>query len=238
MLSVVCYLWRRAAPGGYTPAHVDRLARMVARRYRRPHRFVVVTNDPGPFADGIEVVPDACDFAALRSPEGLSMPACYRRLRLFHPDAGAIFGPRIVALDLDVVLTGDVAPLWDRPEPVVLYRDPLFSAQANGSMLLLRTGTRPHVWATFDPERSPALAYAAGYRGSDQAWISYALPDAPRWDTRDGIYSFRRHVAAGAPAPSTRAVIFHGNPKPWDAGPQRLAWVREHWGSTSTESAR
>lgn len=230
MISVVCFYWR-GSRAAYSHAHVNRLARSVARNYARPHRFLVVTNEPGPFADGVEVVPDACDFAALRSPEGLSMPSCYRRLRLFHRDAGAVFGERIVALDLDWVAVDDLAPLWDRPEDVVLYRDPLRPRQANGSMLLLTAGSRPYVWDEFDPAISPKTARGAGYRGSDQAWLSWCLPDAPRWDERDGVFSFRRHVGTDALPSGARAVVFHGRPKPWDRGPQRLGWVLEHWGS-------
>lgn len=230
MLTVVCYFWRR--PGGvYTPAHVDALARNVAKHYARPHRFLVVTNEPGPFAPGVEVVPDRAAFADLRSPEGMGMPSCFRRLELWAPDAAERFGERIVLLDLDWLAVDDVAPLWDRPEPVVLYRDPLRPRQANGSMVLLSTGAAPHVWSEFDPARSPKIARDAGFRGSDQAWLSWSLPDAPRWDTSDGVYSFRRHVPDGALPSDARAVVFHGRPKPWDRGPQQIGWVREHYGS-------
>lgn len=232
MLTVATWLWTQPGrPRQYTAENVNRLAAMVRRHYARPHRFVVVTNETGAFAAGIDIVPDACDFESLRSPEGLSMPACYRRLRIWHPLAGQVFGPRVVALDLDVVLIADVAPLWDRPEPVVLYRDPLRPRQVNGSMVLLSTGAAPHVWSEFDSARSPKIARDAGYRGSDQAWLSWALPDAPRWDTADGVYSFRRHVPDGALPSDARAVVFHGRPKPWDRGPQQIGWVREHYGS-------
>lgn len=233
MLTVATWLWAQPGrPRAYTPEHVNRLAAMVRRHYPRPHRFVVVTADRGRFAGGVEVVPDARDFDGVRSPEGGSWPSCYRRLRLFHPDAGDIFGPRVVSLDLDVVLTGDPSPLWHRPEPITLYGDPIFAAQANGSMIVLDTGSAPCVWTDFDPARSPALARARRLRGSDQAWISYCLPHAPRVGPEDGIYSFRRHVQrAGLALPDgARIVTMHGQPKPWDPAAQSLAWVRQHYG--------
>lgn len=159
------------------------------------------------------------------------MPSCYRRLRLFHPDARSWLGERVVALDLDVVLVDDVAPLWDRDEDVVLYRDPLRPGQANGSMVLHRTGTRPQVWERFNPRTSPAKARRAGFRGSDQAWLSFCLPDAPRWDESDGVFSYRRHIAETGGLPvGARAVTFHGRPKPWEKVAQQLPWVRSAWG--------
>lgn len=229
MLAVVCYFWRR--PGGpYAPAHVDALARNVARHYRRPHRFLVCTNDPGPFAPGVEVVPDREAFADLRSPEGIAMPSCYRRLELFGPDAGRRFGERIAALDLDVLAVADLVPIFDRADPVLLYRDPLRADQANGSLVVLTAGAAPHVWAAFDPSRSPALARAAGFRGSDQAWLSYCLPGAARVGAEQGVVSFRKHCVGGELPAGARLVVFHGRPKHWDRGPSALPWVRDNAG--------
>lgn len=218
MITVTCFLWGHA----YRPAHVNALAALVREHYRRPHRFVVVTNDRGPFAPGVAVVADDEDFARTPSPAGAGMPSCYRRLRLWRADAAETFGERIVCLDLDVLLVDDVAPLWDREDDVVLYRDPLWPHQVNGSMLMLRAGTRPDVWAAFDPMTSPALARAAGFRGSDQAWLSYKLPHAARWSGADGVYSYRRDCAQGIPA-DARVIVFHGRPKPWDVDVQQAA---------------
>lgn len=234
MLTVVTWLWSRPGrPRVYGPEHVNALRRMVARRYERPHRFVVVTDEPASrFAPGIDVLPDRGDFVDVRSPEGLGMPSCYRRLRIFSLEAREWLGPRIASLDLDVVLVGDVGPIFDRQGPVVLYRDPLRPRQANGSIVILDAGAAPEVWDRFDPLESPRRARLAGFRGSDQAWISSALPDAARVDNRDGVYSYRAHiVATGALPADARVVVFHGAPKPWGKGPQRLDWVRDNWGT-------
>lgn len=217
MITVVAWKWGER----YTAAHVNALAAMVRSHYDRPHRFVCVTDDPVGLGDGIEDVPYVNLFPQLQSPHGPHMPSCYARLIAWAPEARELFGERMVLIDLDVVLLRTVAPLWDRPEDVVLYRDPYRPEQANGSMVLLRAGARPDVLADFDPARSPQLAKARGFRGSDQAWLSYKLPDAPRWDTFDGVYSYKAHVRGkGLPA-DARMVVFHGDPKPWN--------VSEHW---------
>lgn len=232
MITVACWLWRQ--PGyrsTFEPSHVAVLRRMVARHYSAPHRFCVVTNEPGPFDSGIEVIPDKEDFATVKSPHGGSSPSCYRRLAIFGPDAAARFGERIVSLDLDCVITGDLRPLWDRPDDFVAWRDPMHARQINASMMLLRAGSRPQVWDDFRPLSSPRQALQAGCKGSDQGWISYCLPDAATWTTRpDGVYSYRIDQLARGDLPNNaRVVMFHGREDPWSSGPQGVPWVRQHW---------
>ena len=215
VLTVLCWKWGSK----YAPEHVNALRRQVARFYARPHRFVCCTNDARGLDADITVVPDPEDFAALRSPHGAAFPACYRRLRIFAPDAAALFGERFVCLDIDMVLVADVAPLWDRAEPFVAYRDPLHPTQICGSMMLLTAGALPVVWDGFNPTRSPSLARAAGFRGSDQAWISFCARGAPTWGPEDGVYSYRKDVAGkGLPA-GALVIVYHGSPKPWEVNP-------------------
>jgi hypothetical protein len=236
MLSVVCWKWRPKARyrSEFGPEQVNVLRRMVARCYARPHRFICVTDDPAGLDPGIEVLPLFGDFEDVPSPHGGVNPSCYRRLRLFHPDAARWFGERVVSLDLDMVLVGDVAPLWDRPEDVVLYGDTARGTPYNGSMLLLRTGSRPRVWTEFDPVRSPQLGRARGYIGSDQAWLGVALgPGEPTWSAADGVYSYRNEIKprGGLVLPANaRIVVFHGHVDPWQAATRRrYPWVREHY---------
>lgn len=219
MLNVICWKWG----GRYAAAHVNSLQRQVARFYRGPHTFRCVTNQP----DGIEceTVPDLEDFANLRSPHGGAFPSCYRRLRLFHPDAAKWYGERFVSLDIDWTIHADVTPLWDRPEPFVALRDPYHGGKGQycGAMLLLTAGARPEVWERFDPRGSPQAATLAGFKGSDQAWISHMAPGAPTWSTADGVYSYRVNCLSGLPS-DARMVNFHGHFKPWTCG---KAWAAE-----------
>ena len=53
-----------------------------------------------------------------RVPHGGKNPSCYRRLRLFHPEAAKDFDSEPISLDLDWrSIMRDMAPLWDRKEP-------------------------------------------------------------------------------------------------------------------------
>lgn len=231
MLTVVTWKWSRAGyRSTFTGEHVNRLAAMVKRHYARPHRVVCVTNDPTGIDSSITVVPDDEDFADIPSPHGGMNPTCYRRLRMYRPDIAQHFGERFVSIDLDVVAVADLVPLWDRTEDFVGYRDPLYPSQMNGSMVLMTAGARPRVWGDFDPRTSPGRASRAGKRGSDQAWISYRLPNEATWGPEDGVYSFRKDIERTGNLPSdARLIVFHGRTDPWTGG-QRFAWCREHWG--------
>lgn len=208
---------------------------MVDRHYRDPHEFVCVTDAPYGIDPDIRVVPAWNDFASLPSPHGGHNPSCYRRLRAFAPDIAPVLGERFVSIDLDTVIVGDVRPIWNRPEDFVAWGETNPRSHYNGSMWLLRAGARPQVWATFDPETSPAMTRAAGTFGSDQGWLSYCLGRGePTWTTKDGVYSYNVHLKRtdGRPAqlpPDARIVMFHGSVDPWSPEAQRLDWVRAHY---------
>lgn len=236
--SVVTWKWQ-PRPGyrsSYGPDTVNTLFRMVRRHYS-DFRPICVTDDPAGLDPDITVIPDWKDFADIPSPHGGNNPSCYRRLRMFHPDIAAHFGETFVAIDQDVVITGDLRPLWDRPEDIVLWGDtnPQPGSHYNGSMIRLRAGARAKVWTEFDPSTSPMRAKSAGCYGSDQGWISYCLgPKEAKWSRADGVYSFRNDIApqdVRILPDNARMVVFHGSHDPWGAFAQtNCPWVRHHYG--------
>jgi hypothetical protein len=247
LLTVITFKWDK--PGyrsKFTAQHVNTLASMVRRNYHGPHRFVCVTDQGEGIDERVEVMPMWKDFVSAQSPHHGRNPSCYRRLKLFAPDAGEIFGPRMVCLDLDMVITGDVTSLWDRPQDIVLLKgswsgDPRRVVQPyNGAMLMLRAGKRPKVYTEFDPDKSPRLAFKAGFRGSDQGWYGYILGGhEATWGHADGVYSYRldlRHHQGRLPQ-DARVVNFHGVYDPWGQEAQRLKWVRAHYRITDEPQA-
>lgn len=232
--TVVTFKWK--PPTGYRstygPEQVNTLARMVRRHYSAPHRFVCVTDDAEGIDPSIDVLPLWDDHAKIPNPHGSKNPSCYRRLRLFAPEMGAVLGRRYVSLDLDTVILRDVTPLWDRPEDFVAWGDTNRTTHYNGSMLLLTAGARPRVWTEFDPVTSPIKAKAAGFFGSDQGWISCVLGIGEAiWTRTDGVYSFRNHLNRPAPPPeNARMVMFHGATDPWMPRAQsNHPWIAEHY---------
>lgn len=233
-LSFVCFKWRpaRGYRSTFGPAQVHALRNMIARHYRRPHRFFCVTDDPRGLEPSVTVVPLWPDHGALPSPRGPLQPSCYRRLKVFSAEAGALFGERFVCIDLDVVITGPLEPLFDRPEDFVIWGDTAPRTWYNGSLFMLRAGARRQVWEQFDPARSPAAALAAGQFGSDQAWISHCLgPNEARWGKDDGVFSYRVHLQPkGSHLPrGARVVVFHGKVDPWSPQAQRVPWIKAHY---------
>lgn len=237
MLTVITFKWSQ--PGyrsKYDAAHVNTMQRMVARHYPHPHRFVCITDDPA--GVDCETWPLWSDYSEVPNPTWPDRgPSCYRRLKLFEYASCYPW----VWLDLDAVITGDLAPLWHRPEPIVTYTPPGLSGGINGAMLLCNEPERfRFVWDLFDPDVSPKETTRLGYRGSDQAWLTACLQHCSgKWGEADGCYDYsglrkpgmgmrasgsaRRRVALPTDA---RIVFFHGKPDPWEVSDQ---WVLDNY---------
>jgi hypothetical protein len=236
-VTVVCWKWKPSSgqkPINYAAEHVNVLYRMVRRHYSRLKRFVCITDEAKGLDSDIEAFPLWADHARILNPSGAQLPSCYRRLKLFDPDIANQLGTRIVSLDLDLVITGDLGPLWDRPEPFIGWMAPstAHGHVYNGSMWLFHAGTHADIWNKFDPGASPKVTTKARYFGSDQAWISYMVGQkAAGWTAADGVYSFPRDVKRTARMPSNaRMVIFHGSLKPWDRNLlANQKWIKDHW---------
>lgn len=233
--SVVVWKWHK--PGyrsKFDGQAVNVMRNMVARHYPHPHRFICITDDPTGIDDGIEIVPLWDDFKDIPNPTWCWGPSCYRRLRAFSAEFEAIAGKRFVSIDLDCVITGDLSPLWNRPEDFVIYASVQAGMAYNGSMFMMTTGSRRRVWDEFDPENSPRLANAAGFQGSDQGWIGYCLGrKEATWSAKDGILAYRhdclKKMAGGLPARS-RLIVFHGKFDPWDPATQRQSpWIKAYY---------
>jgi hypothetical protein len=252
-LTVVTWVWR--GERAYDLSHAAALATTIRRHYPHPLRFVAISDEPRPVVDTIEVMqtpPAARELASLKTPEKANFPSSYRRLWLFSEEAARLFPGRVLLTDVDAVATGNWAPLLNvagNPDFVGWKPRQKWGGEGRvaGGMWLLRTGTRTGVYEDFvvNPARAIEAARAAGFRGSDQAWLSYKLAaTAPVWAAGSGVYSVRDFLerdANGRPVrhgtiqrttlPSdARVVHFNGHVKPWHAEARRLhPWLSEHW---------
>lgn len=234
MISIVTWIWDDGFRT-YLPEHVNTLQKMFARHLKQPHRFICIADKTEGFSSDVEVIQtpvEAAKVGALRSPEGARFPSCYRRLWMFSDEAKAL-GDQVLLIDVDLVVANDVWPIVNRQEDFVgwrPYRDWGNQLRFGGGIYLLRTGTRSHVWKDFNGATSIAKARGKGYRGSDQAWISFKLAATePYWSKDDGIYSirdFNKDPPDVIPS-DARIVQTNGGRKPWHL--QHLPWVRENW---------
>ena len=136
--------------------HVNVLRDMIARNYPYPHRFTCITDDPTGIDADIRVLPLWDDYKHVESPHGKMNPSCYRRLKLWSEEAADLIGSRICSIDLDVVIAGEITKIVDRPEPYVLWGDYVNpKTHYNGSLQLIRAGSRPDVWNDLIPRHRP-----------------------------------------------------------------------------------
>lgn len=231
MLAVVCWLWK--GNRDFKPEHVDVMRRMVARHLTVPHRFVCLVGegydtDPWPLVDWVPIPREAEQFGSLQTPEGSGFPSCYRRLWLFSENA-ALLGDRVLLMDIDAVITANIDHLVQSDAPFVGWRPKLRwgPPRVAGGVYLLKTGAHTEVWEDFNHEGATE-ARKAGYRGSDQAWISYCLAaNCALYEEPHGIESVRDVPRGAQPPQGTCMVHFNGERKPWHPNPP--AWVLEHW---------
>jgi hypothetical protein len=237
MIDVVCWKWRPLVSyyrSKFDAGHVNTLRAMVARHYQKPHRFNCITDDPKGIDSRVRIIPLWSDHSSLVSLHGKNNPSCFRRLRVFARDAADLIGPRFISIDLDVVIAGDLVPIFDRPEDFVMWEGMVGRNFYNGSMFMMTAGARPQVWETFEPVVSSHAASRAGFYGSDQAHICNVLGgDEARWTRADGVYSWRNHVRyRPARLPDdARMVFFHGSAgDPWAPNVQSAApWIKRHY---------
>lgn len=231
MLTVACWKYERPAyHKAFLAEYVNVLRRSVARHYPRPHEFVCITDDPSGLDAEIRAVPLPTRWLDVPHPRGDGWPACYVRLEMFDR-AWALrwLGRRFVCLDVDIVVTRDLVPVFDRPEDFVILRNAVPERLYGGGMVMMDAGARQQVFDRFDPETSPAASQHDGLRGSDQAWIPHVLgPDEATWGPEHGVYHFMHHLRSGrSPLPAdARLVQMYARDTPWES---TLPWVREHW---------
>lgn len=229
--AVVCFLWRPEQTGDKVPrvvtygaGHVNTLYRMVQRHLHMDHEFVCVTDMPEGIDPGVRIVPlwNKCRH----------MGGWWNRLYVFAPEMREIIAPRFVCIDLDVVITGDITPLFDRSEDFIINKyhclnpavDP--DQYLNGGMFMMDAGARREVWDTFG-EHAPAIVarHPRMCIGGDQAWMRLVLGKREvRWTEADGVHEAL--VVRDKLPPGARMVFFAGRRDPTV---RPAAWVREHY---------
>jgi hypothetical protein len=247
MITVCLWDWGKR----YGVEHVVTMQSMLRRHLRLPHEVVCITDRPKSIPSDIRTF----DVKHTILPPDTK---CLRRMWLYagprpkgRPWPGDL-GTRLLQLDLDMVLTDDITPLVDRPEPFVILkgestRQPYrpHGWAYNATVMLLDAGARRDVYETYakDPRGVAVAANRDGWdvtTNSDQGIATYLLKDTPPaiWTIDDGIYAYRGIAGpdgmkdTGLPM-GCRIVSFHGRSgkrHPGDPTLQaRSPWIKEHW---------
>jgi hypothetical protein len=212
-MALVIVTWQWGSK--YDPSYAERLRAGVARHLKQDHRFLVIVQ-------------------TFREDQYLTeIRGCFARLRMFDPawqaHQGIAEGDRLVCMDLDMIITGPLDPLFDRPEPFVILQkvNAANPCPFNGSLWMLRGGYRPDVWRDFSIEAAAGISFHEF--PDDQAWLAGKIPDAGAWTGEHGVYAFgKRGWPGGDNLPANAAVVaFPGYRDPSQF--THLPWVKKHW---------
>lgn len=229
MINVLCWKWNH--PGYktiYTADHVNIFAAMVRRNTKLDVQITCVTDDANGIDASITIVPiwTEPNFSIGET----TKPNCYRRMKIFSDEARAMFGERVVSIDLDCCIVSNIDHILSRQEDFIGWRKSDGSRHYQGSLTSHKTGTRTKIWTEFKgAESRKAASYLVG---SDQAWVSHCLGENEAIYTthKDGVYSYRAHILKMGDLPGNASIIFfHGWPKPFDAGMDNLNFIKQNY---------
>lgn len=231
MLTVCCWKWGTL----FSAAYVNRLRTALERHLHLKHELVCVTDDATGIDPRVRIVPIPTTYA--------STPRCRRRMEIFSRNFAAQIGRRILSIDLDMVIVGDITPIVNRPEPVVCWRVD-YAGVYSGSFHLMDAGVLDPLWRMYKaaPEAFPTSIQPRGIP-SDQAMLNWYLRDKriALWTSKDGLvtyfgagYERFEKFGVGPSNPTlpkgARIVVLGSDDKAvMDEG--QFPWVREHWSS-------
>lgn len=235
MVSLVTWMWEdKHHDRKFLPEYYNILFAMLSRHITLPEWRLVVIGDSAKGLDsGIHFEPlPATKAVPVRNPFGARFPSCYQRLWLFSEEAKRL-GQRVINIDVDAVIVGNIDHLLSRTENFVGWTDPQFKwKKIAGGLYSLATGTHTQVWDDFDPVTSPEVAKKTGNFGSDQGWMSHKLyPPEGRYSRSDGAYYAKWLPANGKELnDEARIIQTPGELKPWTKHSTKVyPWMRTHW---------
>lgn len=237
MATVLCMKWGTK----YGPEYVNRLASMVRRHLKRPHRFVCLTDDRRDLDSGIDALP-LPDFDDPGGPE-----RGWRKISTFRAPLFDLQGP-VLFIDLDVVIVGGLDDFFDYPGEFCIIKDWVRTrtSTGNSSVYRFQAGMHASLLDTFMRDHAQIRRQVR----NEQEYISRELARAGKltyWPA-EWCVSFKYACMAPFPfnwwtpariPPGARIVVFHGHPNPPDAVVGRSSkltrrvlptpWVAEHW---------
>ena len=133
-------------------------------------------------------------------------PGWWAKIDLFEPGR---FQGRVLYLDLDVTVVGSLDDLAAYPSPFAAISDYINPLVINSSVMAWDAGAADHVYTDFTPDVMDRLH-------GDQNWIQEKI-NADRFP-RKWCPSYKGNILpAGRLTKDARVVVYHGNPRPWEA---------------------
>ena len=237
---VICMKWGNK----YGAEYVNRLYAMLGRTITGDFELVCFTDSSVGIRDEVNLRP----LPELDLPCGLPERG-WNKLAAMNKDLGGLQGP-VLFLDLDVVITGNIDPLFTRAGRFLIIRDTKFRRKRVGNSSVFRftigefADVLDHFVKNFDWVRTnfrneqAYLSWAIDQRGALSFWpkewcISFKYDCVKPWPMS---YFFPPSLPNDA-----RIVIFHGHPLPdeavngvthnWYRPIRRTRWISKYWQS-------
>lgn len=189
--------------------YVKILANMVARNLPIDtiYDFICFTDNPEPIDDGIKInkLPN--------------LKSWWAKLYLFKE---GLFSKddRIIYLDLDTVITGDLKDIINYDGAFAILRDFYRPHGLQSSVMSWRGDWGGHIWREYERANFPDIS------GGDQAWIEQHVLRPDIWQELypKQFVSYKVNATSSIPN-NAKIVVFHGEPRPH----QCLGWVKQFW---------
>ncbi len=248
--TVACIKWGTA----FGPEYVNRLYSGVRRNLDLPVRFLCMTDDAKGLHPDIEILDLPVEPFADPMNAALAVAnrqGAMRKVSLFRPGLIPDLQGPVLGFDLDVVITGDLTPIWTMSPGKIAMRHDWTEARKGrptGHGSVFKFDPSEHVFLYKDLAANPYEEVEKA-RGSEQRYTSHKamengvfeyIPDAWVVSFKYDCNPFPMNWLHPARLPAdARVVCFHGRPKM----PQALAgynasfirhakpcdWLEEHW---------
>lgn len=205
------------AGNAYGPEYVNILNDMVRRNLSHgyPGRFVCLTDDPEGLDENIQTIPLPDD-----------LETWWGKLYMFKHGLFAE-GERIIFMDLDTVITGDLGPLASYDGQFATLRDFLFPQQVGPAIISWRVNDfSASIWDEWEACGRPKN------EGGDLWWINnleqgkFIKNIDILQDKLPGFFCSFKKDCNPYPPKGAHVVCFHGQPKPDNC---KSDWVKETW---------
>ena len=176
--------------------------------YGTEGKFVCFTDDPEPYADGIE-----------KRPLHGGLKGWYNKLYLFKK---GVFdkGDKIIFFDLDTVIVSGLDEIIKYKGKFAMLEDFYRPNGFQSSVMMWWADFHHDIWDSYEKAGYPDVA------GGDQAWIEQCDPCVDKLQDLfpKCFVSYKVSATSGIPKDS-KVVVFHGNPRPHAA----KGWVEKVW---------
>lgn len=217
---IICMKWGTL----YGPEYVNRLYGMISRNLDDPFRLVCLTDDRTGIREEVECYD--CPEIAIKAPE---CRLGWRKITLWDTEVAGLEDGDALFIDLDVVITGDLTPLFSYlPEETFIVAPNWTQKDAqigNTSLYRFKVGSHPYLLKTLLGQPDETLSKFP----NSQTYISRTVKSMVFWPD-NWCQSFKVHcvpkgikrffVEPQIPE-GARVIAFPGEPNPDDAAAGR-----------------